>query len=122
MASSWGPAACLEEGGLRDGGVGGVEVEGFVEGEGGDVPGVVLEQGLGEGLVYELVADGVGEDVDVVVDELAGVGEGVDVGGDAEMVLVGLVDDGLVDGGVHRGDLAVHVVEPELDEVGVVAG
>ena len=107
---------------MRDGWFGGVEVEGFVEGEGGDVPGVVLEEGVGKGLVYELVADGVGEDVDVVVDEFAGVGEGVDVGGDAEMVLVGLVDDGLIDGWVHRGSLAVHVVEPELDQVGVVAG
>ena len=62
---------------MRDGWFGGVEVEGFVEGEGGDVPGVVLEYGLDEGGVDGLVADGVGEDVYAVVDELAGVGEEV---------------------------------------------
>ena len=86
-------------------GVGGVDVKGLVERKGGDVPGVVLEHRLDEGGADGLVADGVGEDVDVRVDEAAGVFGGVDVGGDFEVVLVRLFDDGGVDLGVISGIL-----------------
>jgi hypothetical protein len=46
-----------EEVGLHDRGVAGVDVERLVEGESGDVPGVVLEHGAGEGFIDGLIAD-----------------------------------------------------------------
>ncbi len=100
----------------------GVEVEGFVERKSGDVPGIALKQRLDEGLVDGLVADGMSEDVDVVVDELASVGEGVDVSGDVKMALMGFFDDGGVDGWIHCGGAAVEWIDPDFDDVGAVRG
>ena len=64
---------------------------------------MVLEHGADECVVDGLVADGVGEDVDAVGNELTCIVERVDMRGDVEAILVGLLDGGGVDGGRHLG-------------------
>src|ERR1700720_1715609 len=60
------------------------------------------------------------QDIDTVADEQLGVLEIIDVGSDPNTVYMCFVDDGLVNFGTHLGGHGVvHVVHPDLDEIGM---
>ena len=76
----------------------------------------LLEQ-RDELVVYVFVPDAVREHIDAGTQQPLRILESKDVGGDAELVLVGLVDDRSIHGRRQLLVLAVSIVDPDLDQV-----